>query len=103
VSDVPPKLLEFHPDAANEVREAYAWYQQRSLRSAAAFLDELRIASEAVQADPERFGAYLHGCRRRQLRRYPYLLVYLEMDDAIRIVSVAHTRRRPGYWRQRLP
>ncbi|MEQ1737245.1 MAG: hypothetical protein ABL886_12675 [Rhodoglobus sp.] len=40
--------------------------------------------------------------RRRVLRRFPYSVISLLERDEITIVAVAHHRRRPGYWLQRL-
>ena len=40
--------------------------------------------------------------RRAALRRFPYGLVYVVLDDVLWIVAVAHSRRRPGYWHQRM-
>jgi plasmid stabilization system protein ParE len=39
----------------------------------------------------------------RQLRvtRFPYSIVYRIRDDDIYVVAVAHTSRRPGYWKDR--
>ena len=31
--------------------------------------------------------------------RFPYHVVYLEVNDRIRILAVAHDRRKPGYWK----
>ena len=35
--------------------------------------------------------------------RFPYRVVFLETEPEILVVAVAHERRRPGYWRARLP
>ncbi|MSP63343.1 MAG: hypothetical protein EXR72_23970 [Myxococcales bacterium] len=40
--------------------------------------------------------------RRRVIERFPLTVVYLVRDDTLIIVAVAHQRRRPGYWMQRL-
>jgi hypothetical protein len=34
--------------------------------------------------------------------RFPYSVVYLEDEDEIWVLAVAHAKRRPGYWRGRL-
>jgi hypothetical protein len=40
--------------------------------------------------------------RRFLLHRFPYLLIYREREDGvIQILAVAHTSRRPGYWKER--
>jgi mRNA-degrading endonuclease RelE of RelBE toxin-antitoxin system len=36
--------------------------------------------------------------RQFHLRRFPYKLIYRVDDDNLRIIAVAHIRRRPGYW-----
>ena len=35
------------------------------------------------------------------VRRFPYIIFYVELEEAIWIVAVAHGRRRPDYWRRR--
>jgi hypothetical protein len=42
------------------------------------------------------------GVRRLLVDRFPYALVFVESETEIRVLAVAHTRRRPGYWRSRL-
>ena len=40
--------------------------------------------------------------RTMAVTRFPYHVVYLEVNDEIRILAVAHDRRKPGYWKTRL-
>ncbi|MCP4594404.1 MAG: hypothetical protein GY842_27045 [bacterium] len=40
--------------------------------------------------------------RRASLSRFPYALVFIELDEEIRVLAVAHDKRRPGYWLDRL-
>ena len=40
--------------------------------------------------------------RRRAVTRFPYHVVYLELESHIRILAIAHDRRKPGYWHDRL-
>jgi mRNA-degrading endonuclease RelE of RelBE toxin-antitoxin system len=40
--------------------------------------------------------------RRCRLRRFPYGLIYAIDEGDILIVAVAHTHRRPDYWRDRM-
>lgn len=40
--------------------------------------------------------------RRAPVKRFPYHVVYLEAESTIRILAVAHERRKPGYWKKRL-
>lgn len=40
--------------------------------------------------------------RRRLVRGFPFALAFRDLEAAIRIEAVAHTRRRPRYWLHRL-
>lgn len=40
--------------------------------------------------------------RRVPLRHFPFFLLYRERESYIQIVALAHTSRRPYYWRSRL-
>lgn len=66
-----------------------------------ALLDDVERAIETICEAP-RIGASLgRGFRRLLLRRFPISVVYVDRDDEIVIVAIAHQRRRPGYWRER--
>jgi len=66
-----------------------------------AFLDAVDHAVEAIIAAPHRWPSHRTGTRRYVLPEFPYSVVYL-VEDVISIVAVAHDKRRPGYWRERL-
>jgi len=36
------------------------------------------------------------------VRRFPFLIVYAMLGDQLVVIAVAHTSRKPGYWRERL-
>ena len=38
----------------------------------------------------------------RSTMKRPFDIVFEEFDDHIVIYAVAHTKRKPGYWRERL-
>lgn len=97
-----PLPVEFHPDAVSEARSARVWYEERNPATAAAFVDELDRAIEQISNFPERWTKFIHGTRHYLFRRFPYVVVYRQMTDAIQIVAVAHAKRKPGYWSDRL-
>jgi len=93
--------VEVHPEAIAEAAAARRWYSDRSCDAADAFLAELDLGVKNIQSYPEIYPPYLHGTRRYLLRRFPYLIVYRVAPSAIQIIAVAHSRRRPGYWKTR--
>lgn len=96
------RAFEYHPDAIQEAWEAYHWYGERSELAAERFWQELRRAREWVTQNPLAGSPYLHGTRCRRLKRFPYGLIYIERADRIIGIAVAHLKRRPAYWRNRL-
>jgi plasmid stabilization system protein ParE len=95
------KPVEFHPEALAEAEAALAWYRERSVRAAEAFVSELERAIAAISEAPHRWPFFQPDCRRFPLRRFPYLVIYRERAQSIEVLAVAHGRRRPGYWRPR--
>jgi len=93
--------LEFLAEAIQEFDDAFQWYAERSPTAAAGFAVAIDDALDAVLTSPQRFQKTIADCRYCQLDRYPYLVVFYEATDRIIIVSIAHAKRRPGYWRFR--
>ncbi len=101
------KPLRFDDEAVEELEVAAEWYEARrenlGLELVSAVREALRRVSESpktwpvVRAVPERLEV-----RRFLLRRFPYSVVFIELDQEIRIVAIAHTSREPGFWRTRL-
>jgi toxin ParE1/3/4 len=92
----------FHPEAAIELQAAIEWYRTRSLRAGDEFVGELDQAIDTILQSPTRWRCVVGPWRRYVLRRFPFLIVYRESSTGIEIVAIAHGRRQPGYWRQRI-
>jgi len=101
------KTLRLELEAVNEMEEAARWYEKRQPGLAARFLDEIERLQKTVVERPASYPrldlplADLE-IRRALLSRFPYALVFLDREDEIRILAIAHTKRRPGYWLNRL-
>jgi plasmid stabilization system protein ParE len=95
--------VDLHEEAAIEYDAAFDWYRQRSADAALKFDAEVNLAfTEIVQA-PHRWAAGPYSTRRFLLRQFPFVVIYRErVRGEIQIVAIAHTSRRPGYWRERL-
>ena len=94
--------VELHPEAVQEAAEAYTWYVRRNEEVAAAFIAELDRIIARIAEDPASLPLHLRGTQRCSFRRFPYLVVFREWSDVVQVIAVAHGRRRPTYWRERL-
>jgi len=96
------KLLQIHPAALAELKSAVAWYQERNQAAALNFAAELDRVIDLIIDAPGRWPTGDHGTRKLVLQRYPFAVIYREKAAVIQILAIAHGRRRPGYWKNRL-
>jgi hypothetical protein len=93
------KTVGFHPEAQDEYDNALTVSRDPT--------EFRRVVDEAVQKVAS--GIITHAairrtpCRECGLRPLPYSIIYSETETAIRVWAFAHHKRRPGYWRRRLP
>lgn len=87
------------PAALAELQDATAFYALKAnVELGLAFVAEFERTANFVLANPL-VGAVFRGTRRRYiLRRFPYSIIYQVTTDELRVIAVAHHRRRPGYW-----
>ena len=93
------------PEAEAEFAEAVRWYEAQRPGLGTEFLAEVRRARKLIQKHPT-IGSPLRGARRGERRlmvkRFPYQVIYYVRTYDIVIVALAHTKRRPGYWKTRV-
>jgi plasmid stabilization system protein ParE len=95
------KRVTFHAEAEAELVAAAAGYELHTSGLGEEFLAEVERATRALALYPKIGHRFSRRLRRVLVRRFPYGLLYRIEANAVRIVAVAHLRRRPGYWRHR--
>lgn len=94
--------VELHPKAISDILQIMEYYEQvATAELAEEFYQEL---SRCVRKTSERPGLYkVHrgGLRRVNLHRFPYHLLFREVDDSIRVLVIRHHRRHPSFGRRR--
>ncbi|MBI3582575.1 MAG: type II toxin-antitoxin system RelE/ParE family toxin [Nitrospinae bacterium] len=94
-------MVSFHEDAEDELNDAADFYNLESPGLGMSFLDDIYTIIEDITMFPEA-GPLLKGrVRRRVLRKFPYTVIYSLRETEIRILAVAHQKRRPFYWHER--
>lgn len=94
--------FEFHPVAEGELAESADHYFAVDPRFEGEFLDEVYEAIGHLCRNPKLGQSVIDEVRRKVLSKYPYSIFYIETDKMIRIMAVAHRKRRPFYWSDRL-
>ena len=90
------------PEAENDLREAYRWYEVRKAGLGDEFMEEAghsfhQIANAPLQPRPR-----YRGTRRVLLRRFPYVVLYLARGDTVFILAVLHGHRDPRMFVSRI-
>ena len=95
-------------EAEDELKAAADYYEDQSAGLGTELRVEIGRALEQVSSFP-RSGKPVPGratvveLRQVFVRRFPFSVIYLLEPTSIWIVAFAHHRRRPGYWKRRVP
>ena len=101
------KVVRLSPEAIDELVEAAGWYQSRRPGLESEFLAEVDRVLPLIASSPKAFPRLLDlpadlEIRRALLPRFPYGLIFMDLGEHVRILSVAHAKRRLGYWLDRV-
>lgn len=100
--------IRFEPDALGDIAAAVRYYN----RERAGLGNEFRRAVDHRALGLRRFpnaGAPVAHitttppARYVRTARFPYLIIYVVVGDTVRVVAIAHERRLPAFWVDRLP
>ena len=94
------KPLRTSPSASAEFAEAVRWYELKRPGLGSEFFDAVAAAGDLIKTQPS-VGASRGRARSWLIPRFPYRLVYRVREADIYIVAVAHSSRKPDYWKHR--
>ncbi len=94
--------LEFLEEAQTEFFEAGNYYEDRESGLGKRFRDEVWNVCSMILDHPVMWRERAGGFRRVNCPVYPYYIAYFIRGEMILIAAVAHARRHPDYWKQRL-
>ena len=85
--------------AEADLAEAAAFYlREAGMTVSRVFLAEFERAIGLLAEQPNIGASWRRSIRRLPLRRFPYRVLYDVRADEIRVLAVAHQRRKPGFW-----
>lgn len=94
--------LEFHPEAETEFLEAVSRYEAEVPGLGDRLNAEIQKAGALLLEYPEIGSILDRELRKLVLDRFPYYLIYFPVSETVHILAVAHERRKPGYWSERI-
>jgi toxin ParE1/3/4 len=91
--------------AESEIEYYVRWYEARLTGLGDRLWEDVQTVVALIAKHPE-IGEVVprsrHFVRRFPLRHFPFFVIDRQRDDYLEIVALAHTSRKPGYWRSRL-
>ena len=88
--------LIFKPRAAEEIAEAFEWYDQPTIQQGESFIAELERVERFIRLNPLLYPEVDPAIQRANLRRFPYSLFYVVDGNVISVLSCFHQHRDPG-------
>ena len=93
---------EFDPDARAEFLAAVEYYEECQEGLGRRFRLTVESAVNRICEVPFRFRVLHTPFRRCLLPTFPYSVIFSIEPEFILIVAVAHAKRKPGYWHDRI-
>ncbi len=95
--------LVISPEAAQDLDDAYRWYEMRRVGLGEDFLCAVDACIQAICREPEMHAKAFENCRRGLVRRFPFAVFYEYADHVVTVYCIFHTARDSQKWRERLP
>ena len=77
---------------------AFAWYEQRQAGLGTDFLRACDATFSAIARMPQAYREIRPRVRRALLRRFPYMVFFVEDAERVVVVGVVHVRQSPDVW-----
>jgi plasmid stabilization system protein ParE len=96
------RQLFFRPEAAEELADAYEWYEARVMGLGEEFLRAVEACLASIQRGPQLYPVIHKDIRRALLRKFPHAVYYIFNEKEIVILACFHARRDPKVWKKRI-
>ncbi len=94
--------VRFQNSAIREFQLARHYYSRIDPNLADRFRSAVDLVIARILENPDSLPKAGGGFRRIRVKKFPYSLFFKVLDaETIGVYAMAHTSRRPGYWRRR--
>ena len=96
------KPVVINDEAADELDEAIRYYETKSPGIGLSLADKVSEAFHRIQRNAQLYPFHKDtNFQKCFVRRFLHTVFYLEPDEYIVVIAVAHQRSRPDYWKFR--
>ena len=97
------RLLVVLTAARRDISDVCSWYQSRRVQTSHAFRADVAAAIELIALDPLKWACVEGNIHRYLLKRFPFTVFCDVTETRVRVLAVAHQRRREAFWKERIP
>jgi toxin ParE1/3/4 len=94
--------LIWNVSARFEFIQATGYYGHIEAELGDRFISAVEAAIARLRSNPEMFRRFEGDMRKVPVEGFPYAVIYCIEEQGLNLVSVMHSSRQPGYWRERL-
>ncbi len=90
------------PEAENDLKEAYSWYEEKRSGLGDEFLLNVEAGLNFIGRNPLIHATEYKEARKHLIKRFPYKIIYLTLEEAIIVIAVIHGKRKPNLTAKRI-
>jgi plasmid stabilization system protein ParE len=94
--------LRIRAEATAELNEAWNWYEERREGLGDELLGCVEGALAAIQRSPRAYRRVEGRIRQAVVRRFPYVVLFVDYPEYVEVLAVFHTSRDPKQWQGRM-
>ena len=94
--------VELTSEAKGDLFDAVDYYEDKERGLGRRLRDEVASILNTVASAPYLWRERSAGYRRVNCPVFPYYIAYVIREDNLVVVAIAASRRKPGYWHERL-
>jgi toxin ParE1/3/4 len=90
------------PDAEDDLKEAYSWYEDKRTGLGYDFLLQVDAGLNFIARDPDIHPIEYKKTRKHLVKRFPYKIIYLVEKEKIIVLAIIHSKRTPLLLKRRI-
>ena len=92
--------LIIRPEAEQDIKLAFGWYEDRVSGLGREFLRCIDVALSQINRSPGTYPVIYKNIHRALTRRFPFGIFYVVANRRIVVLAVLHVRRDPELWQR---
>ena len=85
-----------------ELHDAFEYYEIQNPGLGKKFMEEFNKGISRIKQHPKNWTVVEGNVRKCILNKFPYNIIYAVENKLIVIIAIAHQRRKPDYWIERI-